>query len=259
MAPHLQTGKVKQEWCAAKVFSCTQIAHLPADKRLRPFILARMYGEREGEELDEVGPQEMARRWVKRFQDTFSACTDRIDAVEVFNEISGDGNLDRQRNVAKASLIIAQYLVENGIRPVVLNYPVGAPTIRDAQLPEVGELVRYISQNDGGVGVHLYFDCDGYVPETWNFVQAHRAANYPSSLTYIATEAGVCRKHPWGWDPYDGWRECPSLTTDRYVGMLKGLFAEAKRKGVILRGVFVFTISDPSQGWESFDAKELFP
>lgn len=257
VAPHLQEGEVKEQWCAAKIFSCSQVEKISPNPTRRPFILARMYGDHEGMELDEVGPQEMATRWIRRFEDTFSGCVEKIDAAEVFNEVSGDGEIGRQKNVAAASLIISRYLVGRGIRPVVFNYPVGAPTLQDARVPEARKLIEYISKNGGAVGVHLYFDCTGYVPETWNFAQVHKMAGYPP-ITYIATEAGVCRRYPWGWDPYEGWRSCRGLTVEQYAAMLSKLFSEAKARGVTLGGVFVFTISSPYQGWESFGAAELF-
>lgn len=221
-----------------------------------------MYGDNEGKEIDENAEEYMAEIWLGRFEASFGRCKEYIDAAEIFNEVSGNGNIERQRKVARVSFLIAQKLVKQGIRPIVFNYPVTAPTVKDASLPETVDLVRYVASVDGAVGIHLYFPCSGpHYPPTWQFAEVHKQVYAPANISvrYVATEAGICRvKEDGHWLPHEGWKTCPGLDARQYYGFLQEALKEAKRRNINLQGMFVFTISGPGQGWESFQSRELF-
>ncbi len=253
IAPHLQYGIANTE--IAKIFGCSQISPDYADHQ---FVVARLYNTGEREEIQKFDPYQVASFWIQRFKDTFSDCQSYIDAAEIFNEVSGDGDISVQTKTAIASRVIAEFLHEQRIRPIVFNYPVGAPTPKEAFLPEVLDLLEYVSEVDGAVGVHIYFPCGSpEFPLTWNFVSLDKSyRNRSLNIRYVATELGICVFQDGRWHPYRGWKEC-NLSVSEYHSQLQRAIQYGRQR-VNLAGGFVFTVAHPSQGWESFEAHELF-
>ncbi len=245
---------------AIKVFGCEMVSNTHYIAPPSQVVVGRIFG---GEDLlsPEIPTAVAAKIMAQRISDTFEGCWSVIDAIEIFNEASGDGNEYNQKRVAEISYLVAQWLVSRGVRPVVFNYPVGAPTKKDAFLPETIRLLKYVASVDGFVGVHLYFPCNNpQFPATWNFTEWDKEYRRMGiHLKYVATEAGICKLENNGhWNPYVGWRECPSLEPEEYKKQLRVLLDIARGR-VDMVGLFVFVINIPGDKWASFDARPIFP